>query len=32
MFNPQTQYDVTYDSLPIRDYWEEFVVRPPYQR
>jgi len=35
MFNPKPQYEVFQDSLPIRDfkdYWEEFVVRPPYQR
>jgi len=35
MFNPKPQYEVVQDSLPIRDfhdYWEEFVVRPPYQR
>src|SRR5262245_57639650 len=35
MFNPKQQYEVIQDSLPIRDfndYWEEFVVRPPYQR
>lgn len=35
MFNPQGQYDVYFDNIPIRDfldYWEEFVVRPPYQR
>jgi len=35
VFNPKPQYEVVQDSLPIRDfkdYWEEFVVRPPYQR
>lgn len=35
MFDPQTEYDVNFDSIPIRDfhdYKEEFVVRPPYQR
>lgn len=35
MFNPKPQYEVVQDALPIRDfndYWEEFVVRPPYQR
>ncbi len=35
MFNPKPRYEVVHDSLPIRDfkdYWEEFVVRPPYQR
>jgi hypothetical protein len=35
VFNPQSQYDVYFDNIPIRDfldYWEEFVVRPPYQR
>jgi len=35
MFNPKPEYEVVYDSIPVRDfkdYWEEFVVRPPYQR
>jgi hypothetical protein len=35
VFNPKPQYEVVQDALPIRDfkdYWEEFVVRPPYQR
>ena len=35
MFNPRTTYDVTYDSIAIKefsDYKEEYVVRPPYQR
>ena len=35
MFNRKPQYEVVQDSLPVRDfhdYWEEFVVRPPYQR
>lgn len=35
MFDPVTTYDVTYDSIPLRDfhdYWEDYVVRPPYQR
>jgi uncharacterized protein with ParB-like and HNH nuclease domain len=35
MFNPKPQYEVVQESLAIRDfkdYWEEFVVRPPYQR
>jgi hypothetical protein len=35
MFDPQTEYDVVPKTIPIRDfydYWEEFVVRPPYQR
>src|SRR5271157_6000915 len=35
MFNPKPQYEVVQDALPIRDfkdYWDEFVVRPPYQR
>ncbi len=35
MFNPKPQYEVVQESLSIRDfhdYWEEFVVRPPYQR
>jgi Protein of unknown function DUF262/HNH endonuclease len=35
MFNPKPEYEVVNDSIPVRDfkdYWEEFVVRPPYQR
>ena len=35
MFNPKPKYEVVQDSLSVRDfkdYWEEFVVRPPYQR
>jgi hypothetical protein len=35
MFNPKPQYEVIQDAISIRDfhdYWEEFVVRPPYQR
>ncbi len=35
MFDPQTEYDVSFESIPIRDFHEfkeEFVVRPPYQR
>jgi len=35
MFDPQTEYDINFESIPIRDfhdYKEEFVVRPPYQR
>src|SRR6266550_3226065 len=35
MFNPKQQYEVIQDAISIRDfhdYWEEFVVRPPYQR
>ena len=35
MFDPQTEYDINFGSIPIRDfhdYKEEFVVRPPYQR
>ena len=35
MFNPKPQYEVIQDTLPIRDfrdYEEEFVLRPPYQR
>jgi hypothetical protein len=35
VFNPKPQYEVVQAELPIRDfkdYWEEFVVRPPYQR
>lgn len=35
MFNPQNKYEITFKEIPIRDFvhfWEEFVVRPPYQR
>src|SRR5882672_1116612 len=35
MFNPKPRYEINQVALPIRefkDYWEEFVVRPPYQR
>lgn len=35
MFNPKPNYDITFDSIQLKDfndYWEEFVVRPPYQR
>ncbi len=35
MFDPKPLYTVGQAELPIRDfkdYWEEFVVRPPYQR
>jgi hypothetical protein len=35
MFNPTTEYDISFEPIPIRDfsdYHEEFVVRPPYQR
>ena len=35
MFDPQSQYEVTFKDIPISDFyefWEEFVVRPPYQR
>ena len=35
MFNPKTHYDIILDSINIEDfhkYWEEYVVRPPYQR
>jgi hypothetical protein len=35
MFNPKPQYEVGQEQIPIsdfREYWEEFVVRPPYQR
>ncbi|MFZ0748567.1 MAG: DUF262 domain-containing protein, partial [Pyrinomonadaceae bacterium] len=35
MFNPKTQYEIVPQIIQIRefqDYWEEFVVRPPYQR
>lgn len=34
-FNPKPEYEVQFDSIPIRDfsdYKDEFVVRPPYQR
>jgi hypothetical protein len=35
MFNPETEYDITLDTIHLRDfrdYWEDYVVRPPYQR
>ncbi|MBL7106382.1 MAG: DUF262 domain-containing protein [Phycisphaerae bacterium] len=35
MFDPQTKYDIHFDSILIKDfhdYKEEYVVRPPYQR
>jgi Protein of unknown function DUF262 len=35
MFSPKPLYEVIEDTIQIRefkDYWEEFVVRPPYQR
>lgn len=35
MFDPQSKYDVVSRDVRIReflDYWEAFVVRPPYQR
>jgi len=35
VFNPRTEYMITFDPISIRDfsdYKEEFVVRPPYQR
>jgi hypothetical protein len=35
MFNRKPKYEVVQDSLSVRDfkdYWEEFVIRPPYQR
>ena len=35
MFDPQSEYDVISRDIRIRefvDYWEAFVVRPPYQR
>ncbi len=35
MFNPKPRYEINQVALPIRefkDYWEEFVTRPPYQR
>jgi hypothetical protein len=35
MFDPQTEYEVSFEPIPIRDFHEfkeEFVVRPPYQR
>lgn len=34
-FNPKTEYDVSFEAIPIRDfcdYADEFVVQPPYQR
>ena len=34
-FNPRTEYDVSFEAIPIRDFYDyqdEFVVRPPYQR
>ncbi len=35
MFDPNLQYEIVPGALPIReckDYWEEFVIRPPYQQ
>lgn len=35
MFDPQSQYEVAFKEIPLREfveYQEEFVVRPPYQR
>ena len=35
MFDPQSEYDVISRDIRIRefvDYWEAFVLRPPYQR
>ncbi len=35
MFEPRPQYDVVSKSIQLREfteYWDEFVVRPPYQR
>ena len=35
MFDPQSKYEISFKDIPIRDfldYWDEFVVRPPYQR
>jgi hypothetical protein len=35
MFEPRPAYDVVFASLQLREfteYWDEFVVRPPYQR
>jgi uncharacterized protein DUF262 len=35
MFEPRPAYDVVFANIPLREfteYWDEFVVRPPYQR
>ena len=35
MFSPKSHYEVIQESIHIKefkDYWQEFVVRPPYQR
>ena len=35
MFDPHSEYEISFRDIPIRDfldYWDEFVVRPPYQR
>jgi len=35
MFDPQSEYEISFRDIPIRDFldfWDEFVVRPPYQR
>jgi len=35
MFNPETQYDITPEIIPLKDFHEyadDYVVRPPYQR
>lgn len=35
MFEPQSEYEVTFKEIPLKDFvdfQEEFVVRPPYQR
>lgn len=34
-FNPKTEYDVFFEPIPIKDFFDyadDFVVRPPYQR
>ncbi|HET7455284.1 MAG TPA: DUF262 domain-containing protein [Solirubrobacterales bacterium] len=35
MFEPRPAYDVVFETIQLREfteYWDEFVVRPPYQR
>lgn len=35
MFEPRPAYDVVFENIQLREfteYWDEFVVRPPYQR
>lgn len=35
MFEPRPEYDVVFENIQLREfteYWDEFVVRPPYQR